>query len=52
MSKLKTTFCGLEMKNPFILGAGPLTGTAEGIRRCVDAGYGAKIGRASCRARV
>ena len=47
MSKLKTTFCGLEMKNPFILGAGPLTGTAEGIRRCVDAGYGAIITKTS-----
>lgn len=43
MSKLKTTYCGLETKNPFILGAGPLSGTVEGIKKCVDAGYGAVI---------
>jgi dihydroorotate dehydrogenase/Pyruvate/2-oxoacid:ferredoxin oxidoreductase delta subunit len=47
MSKLKTTFCGLEMKNPFILGAGPLSGTPEGIKKCVDAGYGAVITKTS-----
>jgi dihydropyrimidine dehydrogenase (NAD+) subunit PreA len=47
MSRLKTSFCGLETKNPFILGAGPITGTAEGIRRAVDAGYGMVITKTS-----
>jgi dihydropyrimidine dehydrogenase (NAD+) subunit PreA len=47
MSRLKTSFCGLETKNPFILGAGPITGTAEGIRRAVDAGYGMIITKTS-----
>jgi dihydroorotate dehydrogenase/Pyruvate/2-oxoacid:ferredoxin oxidoreductase delta subunit len=47
VSKLKTSFCGLDAKNPFILGAGPITGTAEGIKRAVDAGYGMVITKTS-----
>ena len=43
MADLSTTFCGIRIKNPIILGAGPLSGTAERIKKCVDAGYGAVI---------
>lgn len=43
MANLSSTFCGLPVKNPFILGAGPLTGTFTGIKKAVDAGYGAII---------
>ena len=47
MANLETTFCGRKVKNPFILGAGPITGTAEGIKRAVDAGYGMVITKTS-----
>jgi dihydroorotate dehydrogenase/Pyruvate/2-oxoacid:ferredoxin oxidoreductase delta subunit len=41
MADLSTNFCGVRVKNPLVLGAGPLSGTAERIRKCIDAGYGA-----------
>ena len=41
MAKLSTKFCGLPVKNPLILGAGPLSGTVVQIKKCIDAGYGA-----------
>lgn len=47
MTTLATTFCGLSIKNPLILGAGPLSGTAERIKKCIDAGYGAVITKTS-----
>ncbi|MCS5694714.1 4Fe-4S binding protein [Desulfofundulus thermocisternus] len=42
-SCLKTTFCGLELKNPVIASSGSLTGDAKRIKKCVDAGVGAVI---------
>ena len=41
MADLSTHFCGIKIKNPLVLGAGPLSGTAESIIKCIDAGYGA-----------
>jgi dihydropyrimidine dehydrogenase (NAD+) subunit PreA len=41
MADLSTLFCGIKVKNPLVLGAGPQAGTAERIRKCIDAGYGA-----------
>ena len=41
MANLSTEFCGVKIKNPLVLGAGPLAGTVEGIKKCIDAGYGA-----------
>jgi dihydropyrimidine dehydrogenase (NAD+) subunit PreA len=41
MSDLTTSLGSLKLKNPLILGAGPLSGKASHIRKCVDAGFGA-----------
>jgi dihydroorotate dehydrogenase/NAD-dependent dihydropyrimidine dehydrogenase PreA subunit len=41
MSDLTTYIGTLKLKNPLILGAGPLSGTASHIRKCVDAEFGA-----------
>ncbi len=41
MADLKTTLGSLTLKNPVVTGAGPLAGTADHIRQCVDAGFGA-----------
>ena len=41
MSDLSVQIGSLRLKNPLITGAGPLAGTAEHIRKCVDAGFGA-----------
>jgi dihydroorotate dehydrogenase (fumarate) len=41
MPDLTTNIGSLTLKNPLILGAGPLSGTANHIRKCVDAGFGA-----------
>ena len=41
MPDLTTKIGPLKLKNPLILAAGPLSGTANHIRKCVDAGFGA-----------
>ncbi|NPV69898.1 MAG: 4Fe-4S dicluster domain-containing protein [Firmicutes bacterium] len=41
MADLTTEFCGVKMKNPLVLGAGPLSRGAALIRKCIDAGFGA-----------
>ncbi|MBI4634257.1 MAG: hypothetical protein HY742_10245 [Deltaproteobacteria bacterium] len=41
MADLTTTIGKLKLKNPLLLGAGPLSGTAGHIRKGVDAGFGA-----------
>ncbi len=41
MADLSTSIGKLKLKNPLLLGAGPLSGTAGHIRKCVDAGFGA-----------
>lgn len=41
MPDLTTKVGPLKLKNPLILAAGPLSSTANHIRKCVDAGFGA-----------
>lgn len=43
MANLKTTLCGIEMDNPFVLGSGPLSYGAEGIIAATKAGAGAVV---------
>ncbi|MDC7248079.1 MAG: dihydroorotate oxidase, partial [Sphaerochaetaceae bacterium] len=43
MSKISTTYMGLELKNPIIVGSSPLTSTLEGLKKCEDAGAGAVV---------
>jgi dihydroorotate dehydrogenase/Fe-S-cluster-containing hydrogenase component 2 len=43
MVDLTTKLGPLSIKNPFIVGGGPLTGTADHIRKCIDAGFGALV---------
>ena len=45
MSILKTTYLGLELEHPVIAGAGPLSGTLDGIRRLEDGGAAAIVMR-------
>jgi len=40
---LKTTFLGIELKNPFIIGASPLTNSMDRVKRLEDAGAGALV---------
>ncbi len=41
MADMSVKVGNLTLKNPIIAGSGPITGTAENIRKCVDAGFGA-----------
>ena len=43
MNHLHTTYLGLELKNPLIAGASPMTATADGVRRLEDAGAAAVV---------
>ncbi len=40
---LTTRYLGLELRNPLVAGAGPLTGELDNIRRLEDAGVGAVV---------
>src|SRR5215472_437145 len=40
---LHTRYLGLDLRNPLIASAGPLTSTAEGVRRLAEAGVGAVV---------
>jgi len=40
---LSTSYLGLNLRNPLIASAGPLTSTADGVRRLADAGVGAVV---------
>ena len=40
---LTTTYLGLELRNPLVASAGPLTSTADGIRALAAAGVGAVV---------
>jgi len=40
---LTTTYLGLELRNPLVASAGPLSSTADGVRRLADAGVGAVV---------
>ena len=41
--KLNTTYMGLELKNPIIVGASPLTASSDSIKRLEDAGAAAIV---------
>ena len=43
MADLKTTYLGLELDNPIIVGSCGITKSAEGVKRCADAGAGAVV---------
>lgn len=43
MASLKTTFCGIELDNPFVLGSGPLSYGAEGMIKAQENGIGAVV---------
>lgn len=40
---LATTYMGLELKNPFIVGSSRLTGDLKSIRQCIEAGASAIV---------
>ena len=40
---LHTRYLGLELRSPLIASAGPLTSTADGVRRLAEAGVGAVV---------
>ena len=43
MIKLNTTYMGLELNNPIIVGSSRLTSTLDGLKKCEDAGAGAVV---------
>ena len=43
MKNLRVKVGSLELKNPIIAAGGPLAGTVEHIKNCVDAGFGAIV---------
>lgn len=43
MAELATTYMGLALHNPLLVASCGLTKTADGIRRCADAGAGAVV---------
>lgn len=43
MVDLSTRYLGLELRNPLVASAGPLSQTADGVRRLADGGVGAVV---------
>lgn len=43
MAQLNTTFAGLQLKNPIIIGSSGLTNSAEKIQKLEEAGAGAVV---------
>ncbi len=43
MADLKTTYMGLSLNNPLIVGSSGITSTLDVVRRCEDAGAGAVV---------
>ena len=43
MTDLSTTYLGLELRNPIVASAGPLSQTVEGIKSLADGGVGAVV---------
>ncbi len=41
--QLSTTYMGLELRNPLVASASPLSHTVDGVRRLADAGVGAVV---------
>ena len=40
---LTTTYLGLQLRNPLVASAGPLSQTLDGIRKLADGGVGAVV---------
>ena len=40
---LSTRYLGLELRSPLVASAGPLTSTADGVRRLAESGVGAVV---------
>lgn len=43
MADLKTTYMGLELRNPIVVSSGPLTSTIDNLVKCEEAGAGAVV---------
>jgi len=43
MADLSTTYMGLKLRNPIVVGSSGLTDSGEGVKRCEDAGAGAVV---------
>ncbi len=43
MTNLSTTYMGLELRNPLVASASPLSQTLDGVRQLADAGVGAVV---------
>jgi dihydroorotate dehydrogenase (fumarate) len=43
MADLKTSYMGMELDNPIVVSSSGITGSIEGVKRCVDAGAGAVV---------
>jgi dihydroorotate dehydrogenase (fumarate) len=43
MSELATRYLGLELRNPLVASASPLSNSADGVRRLADGGVGAVV---------
>ena len=43
MTDLRTTYMGLQLRNPVVASAGPLSQTVDGVRAVADAGLGAVV---------
>jgi dihydroorotate dehydrogenase (fumarate) len=43
LTDLSTRYLGLDLRNPLVASASPLSGTADGVRRLADAGVGAVV---------
>lgn len=50
MADLRTNLCGIELVTPLIVSSGPLTWSAQGIRRCFEAGAAAAVTKTIARA--
>jgi dihydroorotate dehydrogenase (fumarate) len=43
MERLATTYLGLQLKNPIIVGSSPLTSSLDKLKKCEDSGAGAVV---------
>ena len=43
MTDLATRYLGLELRNPLVASASPLSNSADGVRRLADGGVGAVV---------
>jgi dihydroorotate dehydrogenase (fumarate) len=43
MADLKTSYMGIDIDNPIVVSSSGITGSLEGIQRCVEAGAGAVV---------